>query len=303
MTAPHSVDVEIARLAARQHGVVTSARLHSFGLSDSAIAKRVKSGRLHRVHRGVFAVGHGALSRTGHWMAAVLAAGEGAALSHVAAATHWNIWKRRGAVATEVVAPRRVRGVRGIHVHSCRNLGRRDVQRRFGVPVTSVARTILDLGDRLTPWQLANVIHEAEFRNLFRLRELEDVLARNRGRRAVTIVRQALALRAGGSIGTMSDLEDEFLAKAQARGLDPAVGVEVVVLDGTIRTDIVWHEIKLVVEIDHGHHDRIRTRREDLGRDARFRAAGYTVLRCRRSEFDACLDRVEELLGIPALLV
>ncbi|MCW2921554.1 MAG: hypothetical protein JWL76_1428 [Thermoleophilia bacterium] len=111
MDEPRSRDARIAAHARRQHGLITTHQLRDCGLTDSSIAKRARVGRLHRVQRGVYSVGHVALSREGVWLAAVLAAGDGAALSHLAAATLWKIWKRSGAVETTVVAPRRVRGI------------------------------------------------------------------------------------------------------------------------------------------------------------------------------------------------
>lgn len=292
-----SIDVEIARIAARQEGLVTTNQLERIGLSTSAIAKRVRAGRLHRVHRGVYAVGHGALSRAGTWLAAVLAAGEGAALSHESAAAHWNMWPRNGAVSTHVVAPRRVRSFDAVTVHSCRRLERREMCRRFGIPVTTVARTVLDLAEQCTAWQVAAAIHEAEFRNRFRVRELERLLVRYRGRQAVTTVRRALDIRAGGSQGTKSQLEDDFLARALVRGLHPEVNVAIQLSDGVLWPDFLWRSIRLIVEVDNEHHDRMRTKREDLGRDARFRAGGFEVLRAREHDFDATLDLVEVRLS------
>ena len=190
-----------------------------------------------------------------------------------------------------------------MRVVTARSIHSRDRQRRFDIPVTSVARTIVDLGDVLTAWQLANVIHEAEFRSHFSMRALRNVLERTSGRRAVTTVRRALEIRAGRSVGTMSELEDDFLALALSRGLQPGVGVEVQLPDGPLRPDFVWPEIKTVVETDAGNHDRLRSRREDLGRDARYRAGGYVVERIRRHEFDAALDRIEVALAAALLSV
>jgi predicted transcriptional regulator of viral defense system len=94
-----AVDQEIARRAARQHGVVSTRQLAALGLSRSAVAARATAGRLHRVHRGVYAVGHPRLTLRGHWMAAVLAAGPGAALSHASAAA---LWELRPSAATRI---------------------------------------------------------------------------------------------------------------------------------------------------------------------------------------------------------
>jgi very-short-patch-repair endonuclease len=303
MTTPASRDARIAAIAHRQHGLITTAQLRACGLGDSSIRKRVDTGRLHRLHRGVHAVGHGSVSRDGTWMAAVLAAGGDAALSHVAAAAHWRIWRRGGAVETTLVASRRVRGLVGVRVIVTRTLHRRDVRVRFDIRVTSVERTILDLGSMLSPWQLANVLHEAEYRNRLSLRELDRVLARNRGSRAVTTVRRALEIRATGSWGTLSDLEDAFLAMAHDRGLDPLVNCAVDVLEGTVRPDFCWPEAMIAIEVDGSPHGRVRTKREDRGKAAQLREAGYVVLRCGADDMDACLDDVVRRMSEAGVLV
>jgi very-short-patch-repair endonuclease len=184
-----------------------------------------------------------------------------------------------------------------------RTLHRRDVRVRFDIRVTSVERTILDLGSMLSPWQLANVLHEAEYRNRLSLRELDRVLARNRGSRAVTTVRRALEIRATGSWGTLSDLEDAFLAMAHDRGLDPLVNCAVDVLEGTVRPDFCWPEAMIAIEVDGSPHGRVRTKREDRGKAAQLREAGYVVLRCGADDMDACLDDVVRRMSEAGVLV
>lgn len=291
------LDQAIAGIAALQHGLVTTAQLKALGLSSSSISKRTRRGVLHPIHRAVWAVGHRALSERARWMAAVLAVGDDAALGRLAAAKLWNIW-RRSVPIVDVVSIRQHRPVPRITVHWSHRLTRAELRRRDRIPVTSVARTMLDLGDVLTPFQLANVIHEAEFRLRFDRRELERLLTRYRGRRAVTVVRQALAIHDGGSAGTFSDLEDEFLALARAHGLDPLVNMLVDVHDGELRPDFHWPVMRLIVEVDGGGHARKRSQEEDRGRDARFAAAGWTVIRCRPSGFRAAIHELERRLGL-----
>jgi predicted transcriptional regulator of viral defense system len=148
----------LASLATRQHGVITAAQLAAAGLGRPAIAQRVRRGRLHRVHRGVYAVGHPRLSREGRWMAAVLAAGEGAALCGLSAAEFWQISRHRSEVS-EVVAPPRHSPQAGIRCRLCRGLDPRDVVVFNGIRVTTVARTLVGLTDALTVYQVTNVIH------------------------------------------------------------------------------------------------------------------------------------------------
>src|SRR3954464_10382713 len=163
MTHPPAPDALIAAVASRQHGLITVAQLARAGVGRSSVTHRLRTGRLHRRHRGVYSVGHARLSQEGEWMAAVLAAGEGAALSHLSAAKLWNAWRRvvRG---VDVLASGR-RRVKGVRVHICRRLDPRDVTEHRGIPVTTVPRTLVDLSAVLSAHQLANVIHEAAFRN------------------------------------------------------------------------------------------------------------------------------------------
>src|SRR5688572_26081132 len=153
----------IAAFAARQHGLVTVAQLLAAGLDHAAIARRVAEGRLHRVRRGVYAVGHAGLSREGQFLAAVFWAGEGAVLSHLAVAEICAVRKYRASLI-DVVAPKRRKADPGVRLHRARALDPRDVTTCKGIPVTTIARTLVDLTDMLNPYELANVIHEAEFK-------------------------------------------------------------------------------------------------------------------------------------------
>src|SRR4051812_15896227 len=130
--SPPSVDVFIAAIATRQHGLIALVHLLALGLTRSAVRKRERAGRLHRVHRGVYAVGHPRLSQEGKWMAAVLAAGQGAMLSHLSAAAHWNVWRRR-VQGTDVISLRRRRAEPGIRADWTRHLDPRDITVHRGI--------------------------------------------------------------------------------------------------------------------------------------------------------------------------
>jgi predicted transcriptional regulator of viral defense system len=118
-----SPDLEIARIAARQYGVVTHRQLLAAGLGRSAISKRAGRGRLHRLHRGVYAVGHVAFDIERHWMAAVLACGDGAVLSHGSAAAHWGLLRPfDGPVEVSVPSNDGYRQRPGIRLHRCASL-------------------------------------------------------------------------------------------------------------------------------------------------------------------------------------
>ena len=141
-------------MAARQHGVVTIAQLVALGIDRRAVSRWTRDGRLHALYRGVYAVGHTALSREAEFLAAVLACGDGAALCRVSAAELWRIW-RKSAVSPDVVVPRQRRPQGDIHVLVSRTLEPQDSVVYRGVPITHVARTLVDLSDVLTAHQLA----------------------------------------------------------------------------------------------------------------------------------------------------
>src|SRR6185312_14737812 len=137
----------------------------------------------------------------GRWMAAVLAAGDGAALGLAAAAWLWEA--RRGrTMLVDVVTPRRCRLQGPIRTHHSRTLTSADITRRHGIRVTTVARTLVDLTDVFTPFQLANVIHEADFRNRFNEERTREAMARADGRAKLAVLDRAIALYRGGSAGT-----------------------------------------------------------------------------------------------------
>jgi very-short-patch-repair endonuclease len=248
-------DHEVARIGAVQHGVVTHAQLRRAGLSVGAIARRVESGRLHRLYRGVYAVGHRRLSNEGRWMAAVLASGPGAVLSHRPAAEHWRLLTpRRGPVHVTVPGRggRRRRG--GIHLHRSPSLLPLDVTRRDGIPVTTPARTIADLRRVATVDEVRRAIREAEFLGL----QIGEEASRE-------------------SKPTRSLLERRFLRLCRRHGLpEPEVNVYV----GPHEVDFLWRHRSLIVETDgyEGHRGR-QAFEDDRAKDAELRVLGFTVVR------------------------
>jgi Protein of unknown function (DUF559) len=139
-----------------------------------------------------------------------------------------------------------------------------------------VPRTLVDLSDVLTPHQLANVIHEAAYRNLLDERAVRAAMTRANGRHKLHVLTKALVLNAAGSAGTRSELEDRFLALTSKSDLpEPLVNTRI----QDIEVDFHWPDQNLVVEVDGPGHTRPRTEHDDAHRDARLRAAGHTVLR------------------------
>jgi hypothetical protein len=264
-----------ARIAARQHGVVTVAQLLAAGLGRSAISRRVATGRLVRVHTGVYAVGHGALSRQGEFMAAVLGAGRISALSRFSATELYELSRVRAALITVVSSSQRRPA--GVDVHRCRHLDPRDLTTYKGIPVTTVHRTIVDLADVVQiPHELTAVIREADFKGWFVEAAIRDVMARVTGRHNLGVVDRAIELYRAGSAGIRSRSELAFFLLARNAGFpEPLVNVQAFGFE----RDFHWPELKLAVEIDGPGHTRALTRADDRSRDESLRAAGYTVLR------------------------
>jgi hypothetical protein len=262
----------VAQIAARQHGTIRLAQLLWAGLSPDAITRRVKDGRLHRIHRGVYAVGHAGLSDKGRWLAAVYACGDGAGLSHLHCAEMYKVSRFPLPSLVDVVVPKQRVAGKGVRAHESKTLQRGDITMLDRIPLTRVARMLVDLTDTLTAYQLAFVIHQAAFRNLLDLPATRDALQRAAGRRTNTL-RRAIELHQSGSAGTRSKGEDDFLARWTHE--EPLVNTHLLHEE----VDFYWPDRRLVVEIDGSGHDRTPTQRDDARRDAKLRAAGCTVLR------------------------
>jgi Protein of unknown function (DUF559) len=162
----------------------------------------------------------------------------------------------------------------GVRLHRSRHLDPRDVTVHKGIPVTTIARTCVDLTDVLTPYELANVIHEATFRRRFSELATRDAMARANGRHNLHVLHKALELNAAGSAGTKSRNEDAFLSMIKDLP-EPLVNTD---LNGE-EADFHWPAHRLVVEVDGQGHERPRTKAEDARKEAAWRAAGYSVLR------------------------
>jgi very-short-patch-repair endonuclease len=268
------VDLPLAALARRQHGVVSRGQLLALGLGATGIAERVRTGRLHRIHRGVYAVGPARLRTEGYWLAAVLACGPRAVLSHRSAASLWEL--RPSAAATmDVTVPTQSGRAkrRGIRVHRSGRLAREETVVRDAIPVTTVARTLLDLADVLPTQAVKRAIDEAEYRGRFDLTSLRAVVENNPGRRGAGV----LALAREPAQRTRSDLEDDFLAFCRRQRLPrPEVGPSI----AGYEVDFAWPEARLIVETDgRAAHRTRRAFEDDRTRDRRTVRAGYKTIR------------------------
>ncbi len=280
---PPPIDVAIGKRAADQHGVISLPHLIDMGLTPSAVRMRVASGRLWRLHRGVYAVGHRQLSRHGRLMAAVLACGEGAVASHrTAAALHGLRPDNRARI--DVSSPaRRGRGIATIDAHRGDTLRPVDVGLVNGIPCTSVARTLLDLAEVVDRRQVERACEQAEVLRLFDLRALEDVLDHAGGRRGAPLLRAVLAdLVDATPTTTRSMLEERFLAMCRRAGLPaPEVNAWIALEDGDgVEADFLWRRQRLIVETDGRDVHLTRAAFEsDRVRDGRLLVAGWRVLR------------------------
>jgi Protein of unknown function (DUF559) len=268
-------DAAVAALAVRQHGVVARAQLVEIGLGHRAIDHRIEVGRLHPVHRGVYAVGHRRLTREGAWMAAVLAAGPEAVLSHRSAAVLWGIRNTERA-AVELTSPRKCRRPR-IQAHRAVLLPD-EIDRERGIPVTTPARTLLDLAEVLTPDKLERAVNEAEVRRLTSPVSLDALVAWHATRRGTAAIRRILEHHAEiGETITRSELEGRFLALVDAYDL-PRPKVNRPSEHGEL--DVRWPDERLIVELDgfatHGTREAFE---RDRARDRALQAAGFRVIR------------------------
>jgi very-short-patch-repair endonuclease len=269
----HSVGRAVWALARRQHGVVTRAQLLCLGFTEDAIRHRIATGRLHPVWRGVYAVGRPQLTRHGVWMAAVLACGPDAVLSHGSAGALWEITRDRlGAVAVSVRAGT-TRRRPGIAVRRRRVLTERHVTRRRGIPLTTPAVTLVDLATGLNCDDLEAAINEADKRDLVDPERLRESLPG--GWPGVAFLRKTLDRRTFTL--TDSRLERLFLPLARRAGLSKPQTQPY--LNG-FRVDFYWPELGLVVETDGLRYHRTPAQQaRDRLRDQVHAAAGLTPLR------------------------
>ena len=272
----------IAELAARQHGVIALWQFRELGLSASAVHGRASAGRLHRIHTGVYAVGHSVLAVHGRWMAAVLACGHGAVLSHRSAAALWGL-RESAQTGIEITTRRRNGRTRaGIQVHSGATLTPAHTTTHRGIPCTTVARTLLDIADVTNRRGLERALDQAEILRLLDADELQRLLVQaGRGRRGAAILQDLLADHHPGDTITRSELEERFLALCAATGVPrPRVNAWIALPGGAVQADFLWTEQLLVVETDgHAAHGTRAAFERDRRRDQRLLLAGWRVVR------------------------
>jgi hypothetical protein len=263
-------DVRAARLAGERDGVLSIQQLQDCGLNRTAVGVRVRNGRLHRIHRGVYAVGHPAITLRGRFRAAVLACGESAVLSHFSAAALWGFvaWDDLRYPEVTVVGTAR-RKLRGLIIHRARTLDPRDVTRRHGIPVTTPARALLEVAGSLSNRWLRRAVREAQSKRWTNVDQIAEVLARANGHRGAARI---AAIIATGPAPTRSGNEDVVLDLALRGGLKhPDVNPRRSVDGRRVYPDLHWPEQRLIVEVDSEAWHDSKLARED---DAEHQAAG-----------------------------
>jgi very-short-patch-repair endonuclease len=264
-------DGRVAELARRQHGVVSIRQLRQLAISDEGVRSWHRSGRLIRVHRGVYAVGHRPQTFESQCFAAILAVGGAALVSRRSAAALWELLNPDDGPIHVSVPGRSGRGQhQGVVVHRCPSLTPEQAARTKGVPVTSAARTLADLRrGNASPAELRRAIRQAEVKGL----------------------RTGIAKRAAA---TRSELEEMFLELCRQHRIPaPRVNVRVARLE----VDFLWAEHRLVVETDgYRYHRGSAAFENDHDRDLHLRAAGYNPIRLSYKQIRTEPDRIADLL-------
>jgi hypothetical protein len=278
-TSQGLLNAAIATLAARQHGVVSLGQLVALGLTPSAVRDRVASGSLHRIHRGVYAVGHPHITARGRRMAAVLAYGR-AALSHTTAAAHLGLLNSESGIV-HVTTSGRGKSRPGIRAHSGATLLERDVVRHEGIPTTSWARTLLDIAPSVSRRALERALDRTMTLELFDLRTLEDVLGRARGRAGAGLIRRVLADHGIGTTETRTGFEEALFSIVDGAGIRRPVCNYVIEVgeEEPISVDFAWIPERVAVEFDSWRwHSAPIAQARDKRRYRALTLAGWMVL-------------------------
>lgn len=289
------VNRRIGWIAGEQHGVVSLAQLEAAGLSPSAARRRVAAGSLVRLHRGVFAVGHAAVSVNGRRLAAVLACGSEAALSHRSAAALWGLRPSSGRL--DVSIPSQAgRRVPGVAIHRCESLAAADVTEVEAIPCTTVARTLLDLAASVDRAGLTAAITRAEQLRIYDGAGVEAVLECAQGKRGARLLRSVLADWSDDR--TRSHFERMLLAFLLRHALPkPEVNAWITVENRTVQPDFMWRGQRVILETDgYATHATRKAFGDDRRRDQLLTRNGWTPLRAAYGQLDRELARTLRLL-------
>jgi Transcriptional regulator, AbiEi antitoxin/Protein of unknown function (DUF559) len=286
----------VAERVAGQWGVISRGQLRAAGVPAATVDYWVRAGRLRVVHRGVYATGGSMLRVEGRRVAAVLACGPGAVLSHRSAAAHWELLTT-SQTRIDVTAARSRQGLPGIRLHTSRSFDPQDTTNHECIPITTVSRTLLDLAATARPDQLERALAQAMHLQLYDHRAITDLIARSNGHRGTKILAQATAREPKL---TKSAWEIRMLRLVRRAGLpEPICNEPLHVPDhGECKPDFYWPVHRLIVETDGWEsHRTLAAFRADRAKDAALTAAGYRVVRFTWDTPDATiLRRLEALL-------
>jgi very-short-patch-repair endonuclease len=281
-----SIDGRVADLARRQHGVVSTTQCLALGMTRRQIDRRLAAQRWFRIHRGVYATGPAPLSHPGRYLAATLAAGRGAVLSHRSAASLWDLQPDHH-TATHVTSTRKLQRRSGTAPHWTRRLRPDETATRRGVPVTALERTVIDLAELATPEELEEAIRAAERIHGLDRASVDPVIGR----------RGAGKLLARPRHHTRGHLEKVFLRVLDEEGFErPDMNVD----HDEYVLDALWAEQRLVLEIDdyETHHTRDALD-ADRARDRVLTIDGFTAVRITHT--DLTRDRTRLAAHLAAL--
>jgi hypothetical protein len=286
----------IGALAEGQHGAVASWQLKDLGVSVKTADSRVRRGHWRRLHRGVYFVGHGPMTIRTRWTAAVLAYGPEARLSHRACAALHGVRRDNRARIDVSVPSKSVRQRRGIEAHAAASLNERDVTAIDGIPCTTLARTLIDLGEVVSRRAVELTIDAAERERKFDLGDMERALARAKSRRGAAVIRSILDGYHGPA--ERAPFAEAFLAMVARIGLpDPEAEALVMLEDGPIHVDFLWRDERIAVELDSRRfHDTTRGLDEDRDRDQQLLLAGFEPFRVTWRHLHAEAHRTERRL-------
>jgi very-short-patch-repair endonuclease/predicted transcriptional regulator of viral defense system len=265
---------ELATLARQQYGVVTRAQLVELGFGSASVGRRVRTGRLVPLQRGVYAVGHAALRSEGRALAAQLACGPQAVLSHASAPEHLGLPRLASPVHDVTVSSGVHRRRPGIRIHRTGFLSPEEIAVRGPIRVTTLARTALDLAETGPARRVRRMLREAEVRRIFELDSLEEAIARHPTRTGASRLRRILSELPGTEPN--DGLEASFLSFVRRHGLpEPEVHATV----GPYEADFLWRAARVVVETDDFRTHSMRSSFEHLARrSAWFSARHYRIL-------------------------
>jgi very-short-patch-repair endonuclease len=276
-------DRSVAAIATAQLGLITRDQLVDLGLGRGAIEHGLERGRLTSVHRGVYAAAHLALAPLAKQLAAVLACGEAAFLSHHSAAAVWGFEpSAQGETEVTMVGRDVARRREGIRVHRVVAIDRRDVCRHHNIPITSPARTLLGIAPDLTGRELERAFDDGLVRRVFTRQAVIPLLARSPRRPGAGRLADLASVRDRKTTVTRSEAEERFLALVRrARLPEPEVNVRI---DRYV-ADFLWRDQRLIVEVDgYAFRSRRRAFERDHERDLVLTAAGFDVLRFTRRQ-------------------